>query len=293
MPTQDAADLEGSDDDTTSESGSHEYAVHGQLVGVQQVIPLLLSTSAEDIDCYSVYAAQHAIPRRVLIKRHPYDMAFAITDFKLQGRTIPKLILSLPKRHELPWMSLQSFYVLISRVPCMDGLRLLQYDRKGLQSVRTQMPDIYLYAWERGFDNNGLWNEELAVKALRHIRHERQLDKAAYSASTREQSFTDNQRSPCKKRPSETSSPQRKRQSLYRCAACTTPGHNTQQCDTRVTQATRQPLYRCSTCANPGPNTQECDTTVTQVQRTLFVADIASCQNPNTSVQSTTPIQHF
>jgi hypothetical protein len=221
LPTQDAADLQGSDDDTTSKYGSHQYADHSQSVGVSQVIPLLLSSSAEDIDCYSVYAAQHAISRRVLIKRHPYDMAFAITDFKLQGRTIPKLMLSLPKRHELPWMSLQSFYVLISRVPCMDGLRLLQYDRQGLQRVRTQMPDIYLYAWERGFDDKGLWNPELAVRALHHIRHARQLDKAAYASSTREQSFTDNQRSPTKKRRAEITSPQKTRQSLYRCSTCT------------------------------------------------------------------------
>jgi hypothetical protein len=243
VTAQDASDVQVSDSDTTSKSGSTVYNDHREPVGVSQVIPLLLS-SAEDVDCYSVYAAQHSVSRRVLIKRHPYDMAFAITDFKLQDRTLPKLILSLPKRHELPWMTLQSFYVLILRVPCMAGLRLLQYDRKGLQSVRTQMPDIYLYAWERGFDDSGLWKPELAVKALHHIRHARQLDKAAYAISTREQSFTDNQRSPSKKRPAEVTSPHKPRQSLYRFTTCKSTSHNTQTCPKIITQARRTLTFK-------------------------------------------------
>jgi hypothetical protein len=133
-----------------------------------------------------MYAAQHSVKRRILITRHPYDLAFALTDFKLQGRTLPKLILSVCKRSEMPWMTLQSFYVLISRVPSMSGLRLLQYDRHGLQSVRTQMPDLYLYAWGRGYNDFGLWDPELAALALRNIRNSRQLDRTAFAARNRD-----------------------------------------------------------------------------------------------------------
>jgi hypothetical protein len=252
-PNKDAPDT---DSNTTGESDSRVHDEHRISDGVPQVIPLLVSSSAEDIDCYSIYAAQHSVSRRILIKRHPYDMTFAMTDFKLQGRTVPKLILSLPKRHELPWMTLQSFYVLISRVSCMSGLRLLQYDRLGLQSVRTQMPDIYLYAWERGFDSTGLWNAKLAVKALQHIRHARQIDKTAFATSTREQSFTDNQRSPCKRRPDVQSSPQKPRQSLYKCGTCNSTSHNTQRCPEKPT-ATRRNLLNQMLTSSAAPQTTE------------------------------------
>ncbi len=129
-----------------------------------QVIPLLKSPIPDNVDCYSVCAAQHAIDRHVLVKKHPYDLAFALTDYKLQGRTLPKLILSVCHRHRLPWMTLQSFYVLISRVTHMSGLRLLQRDQTGLDNVLTLMPDKYLYAWEQGYDTYGMWNRELVAR---------------------------------------------------------------------------------------------------------------------------------
>ena len=77
----------------------------------------------------------------------------------------------------MPWMTLQSFYVLVSRTTTMAGLRLLQNDNVGLESLRKQMPDRYLYAWERGYDDNGTWNENLAVTALRNIRNIQQMEK--------------------------------------------------------------------------------------------------------------------
>jgi hypothetical protein len=239
VPTQDGPDAHI---DTFGESDSRAHEEHRVSNGNLQVIPLILSSNTEDADCYSIYSAQHSLTRRILIKRHPYEIAFAITDFKLQGRTLPKLILSLPKRRALPWMTLQSFYVLISRVPRMSGLRLLQYDRLGIQSVRTQMPDIYLYAWERGFDSTGIWDAKLAAKALQHIRHTRQVDKRALATSTREQSFTDNQRSPCKRPSDVKSSPQKPRQSLYKCGNCNSTSHNTQTCQERPTGTRRNIL---------------------------------------------------
>jgi hypothetical protein len=252
VTTHDAADIQDCDNNSDGEFGTLADEEHRISVAVPQVIPLLLSSNAESVDCYSVYAAQHSVARKLLIKKHPYDMAFAITDFKLQGRTLPKLILSLPKRHELPWMTLQSFYVLISRVPCMSGLRLLQYDRLGLDSVLTQMPDIYLYAWERGYNNVGLWNADLAVKALQHIRHARQMDKRAYAASTREQSFTDNQRSPCKRPAGNVASPQKPRQSVYKCTTCKLTNHNTATCPSTI-PTTRRCILNEMMASSAGP----------------------------------------
>jgi hypothetical protein len=204
-----------------------------------QVIPILKSSNPDTVDCYSVYAAQQGIKRLVSIKRHPYDLAFALTDFKLQGRTLPKLVLSVCKRKRMPWMTLQAFYVLVSRVPCMSGLRLLQYDQDGIDSVRTLQPDKYLYAWERGYDNNGIWQEELAKIALHNLRQLRVMETQAAETQMREDPFIDNQRSPTKKRSVGDTSPQKQRQSLNKCKHCKLSNHTTQNIHTTRTCPTQ------------------------------------------------------
>jgi hypothetical protein len=124
ISTRDLPDTEDADSDVELSEGSHVLINGDRLIDRKpQVIPLLQS-SPEEVDWYSIYAAQHSVKRKILIKRYPYDMAFALTDFKLQGRTLPKLILSVCKRTECPWMTLQSFYVLISRVPSISNIWL-------------------------------------------------------------------------------------------------------------------------------------------------------------------------
>ncbi len=179
-----------------------------------------------------MYAAQQGLPRQLFIKRHPYDLAFALTDFKLQGRTLPKLIISVCKRYRMPWMTMQSFYVLISRTKSMNGLRLLQYDRVGLEKVRQQMPDMYLYAWERGYDKNGTWSDILAVTALRNIRDSRNIDKRNSAKRNREQSFASNNKSPAKGTisPAQSSLSPNKRQKPYKCSLCSSTEHRAIQC---------------------------------------------------------------
>ena len=162
----------------------------GPSYNASQTVPILKSPKDETADCYSMYSAQQGIARQVSVKRHSFDLAFALTDYKLQGRTLPKLIISVCRRKRLPWMTLQSFYVLVSRTTTMAGLRLLQYDEVGLDSVRKQMPDRYLYAWERGYDDDGKWNDILAVTALRNIRNMRQMDKELLAKKNRTQSLT-------------------------------------------------------------------------------------------------------
>jgi hypothetical protein len=197
-----------------------------------QVIPLLKSPIPDNVDCYSVYAAQHAIDRHVLVKKHPYDLAFALTDYKLQGRTLPKLVLSVCHRHRMPWMTLQSFYVLISRVTHMSGLRLLQHDQTGLDNVLTLMPDKFLYAWEQGYDTFGMWNKQLAATALRNIRSSRDIEKQASATEMRKNNFIDNQRSPAKERPNEHRSPTKKRPTLNKCRMCNATDHSARNCPT-------------------------------------------------------------
>ena len=126
-------------------------------------------------------AATANIAETVMVRLHQYQLAFALTDFKLQGRTLPKLILSICKRSKPPWMRLSCFYVLISRVRALEGLRLLQHDHEGLVAVSSLKHDEMLYAWEHGY-GRGQWSDECAVAALKHIRAVRQQATQAAAA---------------------------------------------------------------------------------------------------------------
>ena len=84
---------------------------------------------------------------------------------RLQGRTLPKLILSIGLRKKQPWNTLPFFYVCISRVRTLESLRLLQRDEEALNKVKKLKHDDYLSTWERGYDKDGRWGDELAESA--------------------------------------------------------------------------------------------------------------------------------
>ena len=131
-------------------------------------------------ECFGIYAAQQGIAQKLGVRQHQYGFAWALTDFKLQGRTLPKLILSICKRSRLPWMTLASFYVLVSRVRELDGLRLLQHDGTGLSAVSQLGTDEYLHGWERGYDEaTGQWDGERAARAVHALRSKRDVAKRA------------------------------------------------------------------------------------------------------------------
>lgn len=46
----------------------------------EQVVPVMLSSNEEQIDCYSFFAAQQGIAQKVKVKVHQYMLAFALTD---------------------------------------------------------------------------------------------------------------------------------------------------------------------------------------------------------------------
>jgi hypothetical protein len=146
-----------------------------------QVISLLLSSNVkkEGIALRGLVAAQNGLAEKVLVKRHAFLLAWALTDHKLQGRTLPELIMSIFKRTSPPWMELAAFYVLVSRVRSSDSLRLLQYDPKGLDDVKMLTHNEYLVAWERGYTQDGVWSDALAKAALEDVRRTRKEAKAA------------------------------------------------------------------------------------------------------------------
>ena len=144
----------------------------------EQMVSLPVSSVVEKAECNSIYAAQHGIAQKLNVKQHQYGFAFALTDFKLQGATLERLILSVGLRKKMPWMKMSSFYVLVSRVRKLDGLRLLEKDRRGLDAISKLQHDPHLHAWENGY-TNGKWDEAKAVRAFEEIRAKRDMEKTA------------------------------------------------------------------------------------------------------------------
>ena len=79
------------------------------------VVPILMGKRSEVAKPTSIYAAQVAIPKQLMIKKHQFDLAFAVTDFKLQGKTTEDLLLSIAPRPVPPHLDLKGFYVMVSR----------------------------------------------------------------------------------------------------------------------------------------------------------------------------------
>ena len=137
----------------------------------QQVVPLFTEGNDSEEDLNSLYAAHEGIAHRVSVKGHGYAIAFAMTDFKLQGRTLPKLIISICDRPRPPYMTLPAFYVLSSRVQSRQGLRLLQLDKKGLSGVSHLKPSETLHGWEHGYSKTtNTWEDDLAKAAVHQRR---------------------------------------------------------------------------------------------------------------------------
>ena len=137
----------------------------------EQVVPLFTEANDSEEDINSLYAAHQGIAHKLSVKAHGYAIAFAMTDFKLQGRTLPKLIISICERPRPPYMTLPAFYVLSSRVQSMQGLRLLQYDRKGLSGVSRLRPSETLHGWEHGYSmTTNTWDDNLAAAAVQERR---------------------------------------------------------------------------------------------------------------------------
>ena len=148
-----------------------------------QVVPILQSDNVEEVELRGVVAAQACIAETVRVRIHQYMLAFALTDFKLQGRTLPKLILSVCKRQVPPWMTISAFYVLISRVRTADSLRVLHRDAAGLAAIAKLEHNEYLAAWERGYDKEGCWSDDLAKRALEEVRMGRRDQNEAAKAA--------------------------------------------------------------------------------------------------------------
>ncbi len=101
-----------------------------------------------------------------------YELSFAMTIHKSQGRTIKKVVLVLSKHamHAIS-MKYQSIFVTLSRVKKPYDLRILIHssgENKGIQGLSyiTKLnPDRIVMEYYAGFHNQcGMWNENMSLE---------------------------------------------------------------------------------------------------------------------------------
>jgi len=116
------------------------------------------------------------VPKVLHFHSHPITLAFAIADYKLQGKTLAKLIISVAPRPFSPHVDLKGFYVMVSRVRARGNLRLLHRPQKrqgGLNHLRRLHHTAALAAWHDGYNALGDWepNRTRAVPKALPKRH--------------------------------------------------------------------------------------------------------------------------
>jgi ubiquitin C-terminal hydrolase len=149
------------------------------------VVPVFCTDRSKprNVKLLSLFAAHVGAVDSVFVYSHAYILAFAITDYKLQGRSLDKLILSICTRSCNPHLTLDGFYVLVSRSRTLNGLRRLQDDRKALAACAFLRHDPFLSAWNSGYDAEGRWNRTLAAQAYQAARASRTQSAAARTSS--------------------------------------------------------------------------------------------------------------
>jgi hypothetical protein len=93
--------------------------------------------------------------------QHNIDLKFAITMHKIQGETCKRIILDLNERPFPPPITLEGLYVMCSRVPNGNSLRLmpLQPHQDGFQHLKSLKRNPDLMAWLNAFDpHTGILN---------------------------------------------------------------------------------------------------------------------------------------
>ena len=140
------------------------------LVGDAVVVPILCSRHLQDHDMTSLFSCLKAMPKSVRYRGHAITLAFAVTDYKLQGKTKNELILSIAPRPFPPHLDLKGFYVDVSRVRKRSDLRVLRLPPKkmgGLKHLYGLQHTRDLAAWDAGYDAGGEWCRGLARAALK------------------------------------------------------------------------------------------------------------------------------
>ncbi|MGH7955247.1 MAG: C-terminal helicase domain-containing protein, partial [Gloeomargaritales cyanobacterium] len=136
------------------------------LISGDAIVPIVPNSRFPETNQIVVLSTPRSGPSKVTTKRTFHvDMSFAMTFYKAQGQTIPKVILILNKRPVgLSVLTYSSLFVAVSRVRLADDIRLLGNDNISYRSDLKVGKDIL--RWWKGFgpDRQGLWNSERSLQ---------------------------------------------------------------------------------------------------------------------------------
>ena len=115
-----------------------------------------------------------------------YTPAFALIDFKIQGRTLPKLVLSIGSRPiAVPHLTLESLYVMVTRTREAAHLRTLYpLEKADIDKLLKLKCSKHLAAWDRGYTEHGLWDKDKCASLYIGERSNRCATQAGHSTST-------------------------------------------------------------------------------------------------------------
>ena len=136
------------------------------------IVPIFFFTRSSEVHLASVESARANLPSILYVKKHEVDLAFALTDYKFQGRSLDYITICLGKRDTTPFHTLQSLYVSASRVSFGNKVFVLGIDPQNPNDTLhlrnlTHSPATSL--WEAGYDEDGHWNESLAQTAVEDL----------------------------------------------------------------------------------------------------------------------------
>ena len=146
------------------------------------VVPVLRSKDKLEYETGSLYATMANVPRVLRHCGHPITLAFAITDFKIQGKTLDYINASIENRPFPPHLDLKGFYVMISRVRRADAIRVLSRkdDLRYLGNLRHARE---LAVWHASYTDAGDWDAGVARENARRAAGRRPAPKRrAYNA---------------------------------------------------------------------------------------------------------------
>lgn len=131
----------------------------GASVSGELIVPVLVGSKSDEYKPTSVWAAQAGVPKKLRLRQHQIDLAFAVTDHKVQGRTLDYLIMAIgPRRNLKPPLTLTSVHVLASRVRSAANLYVLGFDpATESDHLRQLKPSPELAIWEAGY-TSGVWD---------------------------------------------------------------------------------------------------------------------------------------
>ena len=134
------------------------------------VIPILSAKSRTKAHNYTIVQPHSGIARVTTQELFPFDLSFAITVFKAQGKTMPKVVLALAHRYaQSIQFSYSAIYVALSRVKHASDIRLLLHDNgsrpgySGLQYITHLKHDIHVLDYYKGYTlpvHGQLWNAQ-------------------------------------------------------------------------------------------------------------------------------------